>query len=630
MADIDDAALVARLSLPAVVLDAAGKVIAVNEPMARCLGRPVDSIVGADLRDWARDRAAFERFLSLPGMPSLDLAFVAGDGREVCLALSYGAPSGPAGTLLIALDVTAREQRMRRAEADLACCRDMIRAGSDWFWEHDVAASRLRLVGRTGPDGEIMEREARLRWPDEVIDQTFEPEKFAAHIENLKAQAPFRGIVHRQIDSKGRERFIRSSGVPVFDEDGAFTGYRGISVDVTAQMVAERALQQSDAELRQRQQHLAMAQRVSRTASSELDLATGLIRWSDETYRLFGVARDSFELTPENFLALVHPDDRESVRTNVALVAAGQPVPPHEYRIVRPDGETRIVYREMERVFGPHGEPMRVVYTFKDVTEFRAAERRQQELERQLQAAQKLEALGRLAGGIAHDLNNTLVPILALAKMAAARQPAGSRERTQLTTIQRATEHARDLVQQILAFSRSQEIEIRRFGLSALVGDAVDAVRPSLPPGVSIVDRLAMIDDFYGDADQLRRVVTSLLTNAAQAMVGREGVITVTLDETPGTKAGLDAARVARLTVEDSGCGMDAATVARIFEPFFTTREVGQGAGLGLSVSDGVIARHGGRIEVRSRPGQGARFTVLLPIAVGPPQPGQSAPPDAA
>jgi len=248
------------------------------------------------------------------------------------------------------------------------------------------------------------------------------------------------------------------------------------------------------------------------------------------------------------------------------------------------------------------------------VTELRTAERRQRE---QLQHSQKLEALGTLAGGVAHDLNNTLVPILALTKIVAKRLPEDSRERKSLGIVVQAGERARDLVKQILAFSRKEAPTRKSFDLGALVGEALTLLRASVPSTISIVENIAAAPPLLGDPGQLHQVVTNLVTNAAHAIADKIGTITVELAAAPGetiTEVTKRACGTAiRLSISDTGCGMDEATLARMFEPFFTTKGVGEGTGLGLSMVQGIVGQHGGCVKVTSRKGEGTRFDLYLP-----------------
>jgi PAS domain S-box-containing protein len=391
-------------------------------------------------------------------------------------------------------------------------------------------------------------------------------------------------------------------------------------VAIVQERLGWRAAREAAA-LRRSQEHLARVLRISGIGSVERDLRTDRVEWSVEACQIFGLEPDAIKQTREFFYSLVHPDDRDKVRTDADQSNSGISSEPLEYRIVRPDGEVRVVYRENDTVLDEAGWPIARFSVFKDITETHAAQERERELQRQLLHSQKLEALGTLAGGVAHDLNNTLVPILALSKMAVEALPEGSALRDDILTIFRASERARDLVKQILAFSRRQEAAKQHVDLARVTRDALQMLRATLPTTIQIADQILEVPRVLGDPGEMHQVIINLVTNAGHAIGSNFGKITVRLwgaAEREPSLAG-KAGSVVCLSVGDTGCGMDQATVDRIFEPFFTTKSVGEGTGLGLSVVHGIVTRHGGRIEVRSSLGEGSEFTVVLP-AVGRPQ----------
>jgi signal transduction histidine kinase len=280
-----------------------------------------------------------------------------------------------------------------------------------------------------------------------------------------------------------------------------------------------------------------------------------------------------------------------------------------EFRIVRPDGATRVIYRENGLIFDENGKPTRLYGSYQDVTEQRSAETRERELERKLMHSQKLEALGTLAGGIAHDLNNTLTPIMALSKITARRLEPGSVLHANLETIFVASEQARDLVKRVLAFSRQDKIDKQPTDLGEVVTEALKLLRATIPTSIQIDARIDDVSPVLADRSQIHQVVTNLVSNAAQAIGDRMGTIAVTIEAI--SDGGQHEA--IRLGVSDTGRGMDQGTRDRIFEPFFTTKEVGQGTGLGLSIVASIVADHGARVEVASEPGQGSRFDIYFP-----------------
>ena len=253
--------------------------------------------------------------------------------------------------------------------------------------------------------------------------------------------------------------------------------------------------------------------------------------------------------------------------------------------------------------------------------ERRLAEVEHARLERRLRQAEKMEAVGRLAGGIAHDFNNILGGILGYGEMLVEETPAASRLQRYAQNVLTAANRARDLVEQILAYSSSQRGKRVAVDLGRIVAETLDLVRGSLAVGVRLETQLPSAPvPVLGNATQLHQVAMNLCTNALQAMEG-SGELTVSLAtlelaaERVFQHGTLAPGSYVSLTVKDSGPGMDEATLARIFEPFFTTKEVGKGTGLGLSLVYGIVTDSGGAIEVVSEPGRGSTFTIYLPRA---------------
>ncbi len=259
-----------------------------------------------------------------------------------------------------------------------------------------------------------------------------------------------------------------------------------------------------------------------------------------------------------------------------------------------------------------HGQPCRFAVILTDITTRRA-------LEENVRQSQKMEAVGQLAGGVAHDFNNILSAILGNVWLAQSDLPAGHPALESLSEIQRAGDRAKDLIRQILAFSRRQTRERRVLGLGTVIGETVNLLRATLPAGVELVTSIASdAPNVLADATQLHQILLNLGTNAWHALDGNAGRIEIKLesamlDATACQSTGVKPGRFACLSVTDSGRGMDAATIAQIFEPFFTTKDVGKGTGLGLSVVHGLVQDHDGAITVQSQPGAGTTFRVYLP-----------------
>jgi signal transduction histidine kinase len=242
-------------------------------------------------------------------------------------------------------------------------------------------------------------------------------------------------------------------------------------------------------------------------------------------------------------------------------------------------------------------------------------------LEQQLRQAEKMEAIGRLAGGIAHDFNNVLAGVLAYGEMAFDEAPADSPLKRYAQNVLTAATRGRELVEQILTYSRSQRGKRGPVDVTDVLAETLELLRGSLPAGIRLEASAPELSlTVIGDATQLHQVVMNLCSNAIQAMSagGTLRVILETVELTAErvlSHGTLGPRRYVRLIVEDSGSGIDEATLQRIFEPFFTTKEVGQGTGLGLSLVHAIITDSDGAIDVKSMPGQGSTFTAYLRLA---------------
>lgn len=276
---------------------------------------------------------------------------------------------------------------------------------------------------------------------------------------------------------------------------------------------------------------------------------------------------------------------------------------------------------EISVSFERHAEGETTTVFARDLTARKREEARRGALESQLRESHKMQAVGTMAGGIAHDFNNILHAILGNVELAKGDCPAGTPIYESLQEIEKAGRRARDLVRQILTFSRNEAPKRAAVTLAEVVHDTERLLRVTLPPEIELTVHLPSdLPPVLADATQVEQAVLNLCTNAVHAIGHRRGRIRVDgalvqPDQHLRESLGLSAGDYVALRVLDNGPGMDAATQSRIFEPFFTTKPVGQGTGLGLAVVHGVMRTHGGGVDVRSAPGQGSRFTLYFPVA---------------
>ena len=333
---------------------------------------------------------------------------------------------------------------------------------------------------------------------------------------------------------------------------------------------------------------------------------------------------EPFGYTPEGLLGqswkiTVHPDDHAIALAALEVMRAtgtGE----FESRAVRKDGS--IFYMQVVMVSGMNkADGNDHFHCFmRDVTERKQMEMVLRESDQKLQQVQKMEAIGNLAGGIAHDFNNILGAILGYSELALAQAPKEPRLISYLEEVVAAGQRAKELVKQILAFSRRSDQEREAVDLNVLVKDALKMVRATLPATIEIQSTFS--DDsavVFADPTQIHQVLMNLCANAEHAMRENGGMLTLSLtaiditENTTSTVPQLKPGSYLQLTIQDSGHGMPFQVLDRIFEPFFTTKGLGEGTGLGLAVVHGIIVGHGGNISVVSEVGHGTKFTILFP-----------------
>jgi PAS domain S-box-containing protein len=288
-----------------------------------------------------------------------------------------------------------------------------------------------------------------------------------------------------------------------------------------------------------------------------------------------------------------------------------------EQMITNADGEEIPVLRKSVRTT-IHGRP-HYIASIVNLQSLKAAEAERKALQARLHQSQRLESIGTLAGGIAHDFNNMLASIMGFTELAIDDASENLDLVNNLEEVLKAGRRAKDLIQQILAFSREQDRDLRPMSIRPVIGEALKLLRASLPTTIDIQAELEKTEPIKGDPTQIHQVLMNLATNAAHSMGGSGGRLSVRLSryqvraDAMGEHPDLPAGRYALIEVADTGSGMPPAVLERIFDPFFTTKEKGEGTGLGLSVVHGIVTSHQGGITVESVPGKGTTFHVYLP-----------------
>ncbi|MDB6059502.1 MAG: Blue-light-activated protein [Verrucomicrobiales bacterium] len=381
--------------------------------------------------------------------------------------------------------------------------------------------------------------------------------------------------------------------------------------------IAER--REAEEQLKKSQSQLAQAQQIAHIGSWEWDICADKVCWSDETARLYGFAPEDAGMNMEACLKRLHPDDILKVRE--ALQQAAQTGKPYEcdHRVMLPDTTERVMQGRGEVTVDSNGIATKILGTAQDITVTRRNELALRRSEEQLRQSQKMEAVGRLAGGVAHDFNNLLTVITGYCALLMRRLPHVDPIRPHAEQIQRAAERAASLTRQLLAFSRKQVLQPRTLDLAEivhgmekmlhrLIGEDIE-LRTISDPGAAKVQ---------ADPGQIEQVILNMAVNARDAMP-QGGKLTIRISnvifdqKTVIRNRGLDAGAYVMMAISDSGVGMTPEVRAHLFEPFFTTKGVGKGTGLGLATCYGIISQSGGDVRVYSEPGSGTTFKIYLP-----------------
>ena len=413
---------------------------------------------------------------------------------------------------------------------------------------------------------------------------------------------------------------------------GVRTGFRGndeisrigAAFDAMADQVEKELQARRDAEVQGRESHRKLtalvenlqgvAYRTHHDANWTMDFASGAV------FQQTGY-------TPEDFISgrvkighLIHPDDVSRMRTEMRAAALEHRPYRSEYRLIRKDGTEIHISDQGTGIFDEQGNLVAMEGYAMDITDRKKAEAERERLQRQLQQAQKMQAIGQLTGGVAHDFNNLLMSILGYTDLGLERFGADPELKGYLEEIRAAGRRAGDLVARMLAFSRGLEIKRTRVSLASVIEESVHLLRPVLPSSVEIeVGVDAGTGDVSADAGQVQQMLMNLCINARDAMAG-QGRIRIALRQTEhrhrecaSCHEAIDGP-FAELSIADDGQGIDAETLSRIFEPFYTTKEIGKGSGMGLSMVHGITHDHGGHLLVESRPGVGSTFRLLFPL----------------
>jgi two-component system cell cycle sensor histidine kinase/response regulator CckA len=602
-------------------------VMHVNPRMCEILGRDRQEVLGRSVFDFVdqENKAIFDHQLDLMrqrGAGSYEIALRRPEGSQVhCrfnTSLFRDGSGSRVGSFAMVTDITDRkraEELLRAHEERLRTAMEATEQG--WFdlnvqtGEISVSAEYLRISGY-----EPKEFSMNL---DSWIDAIHPEDRSAvweAYQECLNAKS--RIVIEYRLKARSGEwKWIRSIGKIVrFDSENRPLKMIGTHTDISRIKQAQSAQRESEEIYRS-------LVSLSPDAISMAD-QDGLLTFSSPKAReIFGYSSDD-ELAGRRLLEFIPPEEQEKAAANISHLLREGTLIDREYTLVKADGSRFFGEISAALIHHPDGKQVRIMFITRDITERKRSEHERQELQEQLNQAQKMESVGRLAGGVAHDFNNMLGVILGHSELALMETEPAQPFYNDLQEIRLAANRSANLVRQLLAFARKQTIDPRVLDLNDAVGSMLkmihrligENIRLSWRPGVGVWS-------VRMDPTQVDQILANLCVNARDAIAGVGAISIETgnarIDEN-FCRQHLDAApgEYVVLSVQDDGCGMDKKTLGKLFEPFFTTKEVGKGTGLGLSTVYGIVRQNSGFIEVESDPGRGTTFRLYLPRTKAP------------
>lgn len=512
-------------------------------------------------------------------------------------------------TYAVGYDITNH----KRAQLELAIFKSAVEASSD-------------AIGLSTPEGKHWYQNKAFSdlfgdVGDDPPASVYVDKKLGRHIfHTLMAGGSWSGEVE-MYDRSGKKVDILLRAYALKDTAGQVANLVGVHTDIGERKRFERQLRRSEQRFR------AISEMLPQTVF-EMDHSGRLTFVNNNALKVFGYSYKDFE---DGLYAidLIAPEDRQKAEARISSILQGHTGSiGRRYSAVRKDGTTFPVLVYSVRGVDEIGSPgMRGIII--DISEQEKLARERDQFEEQYIQAQKMEAVGRLAGGIAHDLNNMLSPILGYGELLLAAMGPESPNRQAIEQMHQAGQRARDLVQQLLAFSRKQALDIQSVNLVSVLEGFEGFLNRLLREDIQLELKLSEeIPEILADTGQIEQVIMNLAVNAQDAMpdggkITIEAVMTETCGQTSyGIGTAAEEGPFVALVVSDTGHGMDAQTQERIFDPFFTTKGQGKGTGLGLATVYGIVKQHNGSIRVSSEPGKGARFQIFFPAALSKPQKG--------
>jgi len=487
--------------------------------------------------------------------------------------------------------------------------QSILKTAMDGFWLTDIKEGQLLQVN-----------DSYCR-----ISGYSEDELLAMKISDLEAnESPQETHAHMlKVVEKGSDRFEsihRRKDGTLFDVEISlqFRNEEGGQCVCFLRDISER--KKAEADLVKYSQRLQLATTSGKLAIWDWDVVNNIMFWDDRMFELYGISRDTFPNNLDAWTNGLHPDDKQRSIDECNSALLGEKEFNTTFRVIHPNGTIKHLRASGLVIRDNSGKAVRMIGINRDITEQKKAEEERKNLEAHLQQAQKMEAIGTLAGGIAHDFNNILGAILGFSEMAKEDSLSGKINPRDLDQIIQAGTRAKALVNQILTFSRQTETQRIPLRPSVIVSESIRLLRSSIPTTIIIQQDVDPKTDLtLADPTQIYQIIMNLCTNAYHAMEDTGGTLTISLKNIILTKQDLinvpdsRPGNFVRLSVKDTGVGIEPEIRNKIFDPYFTTKETGKGTGMGLAIAHGIIKSYGGFITCRSERGVETVFEVSLP-----------------
>ncbi|MBA4367267.1 MAG: hypothetical protein C0403_06470 [Desulfobacterium sp.] len=493
--------------------------------------------------------------------------------------------------------------------------RTILKIFEDGYFEVDLAGNMVfcndSMSKLTGfPKEKLLGMNNRNYMDDETAYKVYK-----TFNEVYRTGKPNKGIDWKLSRPDGTKKWIETSVTLLYDSDNQPAGFRGVVRDISERKTAEESLQKS----KNRYQAI-----VEDMPSMICHIRTDFIlTFANDNYCR------SFHTTPDKLIGqslenFIPKEEWVKVKNHFLSLSIQNPMKTHIRETVLQTGEIRWKEWTDRALFNERGELTEYQTLGRDITDQKLAAQEKEALEKQLRHSQKMESIGTLTGGIAHDFNNILSIILGNTEIAMDDVPEWNPARKNLAEIRNATLRAKDVIQQLLSFTRKAEHQLKPLKIDLVIEETLTLLRASIPPNITIRKTVhEPIGMVMANPTQIHQIILNLCTNAVHAMENRKGMLDIELSNTfidkPDLKndPGLSAGNYVLLEVRDNGEGIDEGVIEKIFDPYFTTKEIGKGNGMGLSIVHGIVKNHSGDIKVISRINEGTSFRILFPIVNG-------------